>query len=139
MKDCIYEESAMAIEDSEVVSIPKEDFFQLLHSNNNVALKFVKLISNNYTEAEEKLLKLAYDSARKRVAEAIIFVSHKYLEPEQNGSTFTLNRENISALSGISPESVSRNLTDFRNEGLIETTNGSIKITNYNKLEKLKN
>ena len=133
-----HKESAMAIENSEVALIPRQDFLQLLYANNEVAMKFIKLMSNNFSEAEEKLLKLAYDSARKRVAEAIILVSKKYKVEGKNELSFTLNRENISALSGISPESVSRNLSDFREEGLIETSNGSIKIINLNKLEKLK-
>ena len=134
-----YRESAMAIENSEVALIPRQDFFQLLHSNHEVSMKFIKLMSSNFSDAEEKLLKLAYDSARKRVAEAIIFVSKKYEIEGKNDLSFALLRENISALSGISPESVSRNLTDFKKEGLIETCNGSIKILNLKKLEVLKN
>lgn len=139
LEDCKHKEFAMAIENSEVALIPKQDFFQLLYNNNEIAVKFVRLISRNFEEAAEKLLKLAYDSARKRVAEALIFVSKKYQVDGKDELSFTLLRENISALSGISPESVSRNLTDFKEEGLIETENGSIKILNLKKLETLKN
>lgn len=131
--------SAMAIEDAEVTLIPKEDFFQLLYTNNEMAIKFVKLISHNFSETREKLLKLAYDSARKRVSEAILYVYQKYMGEGKNEMSFSLLRENISALSGISCESVSRNLTDFREEGLIETHNGIIKILDIKKLENLKN
>lgn len=134
-----HKESAIAIENSEIAIIPKQDFFQLLHSNKDVAMRFLKLLSNNLSEAEEKLLKLAYDSARKRVAEALIFVSKKYEVNDKNESCFPLYRENISSLAGISPESVSRNLTDFKMEKLIETDNGKIKITDFKKLETLKN
>ena len=135
-----HKESAMAIENSEIARINKDDFFKLLFSNNEVSIKFIKLLSNNYSEAEEKLLKLAYNSARKRVAEALIFISKKYQDKDSNTEpSFLLLRENISALSGISPESVSRNLTDFKAEGLIESTKGRIKIVNLEKLEALKN
>ena len=139
LKDSEHKESAMAIEDCEVALIPKQEFFHLLHSNNEVAMEFIKMMSSNFSDAEEKLLKLAYDSARKRVAEAIIFVSKKYKTEGSDELSFNLLRENISALSGISPESVSRNLTDFKEEGMIETCNGSIKILNLKKLETLKN
>ena len=137
-EDNLYRESAMAIENAEVALIPKQDFFQLLYSNNEIALKFIHMLSSSFIEAEERLLKLAYNSARKRVAEAIIFVSKKY-QAEGESPTFELNRENISALSGISAESVSRNLTDLKSEGLIETINGNIKIIDLKKLEMLKN
>jgi CRP-like cAMP-binding protein/DNA-binding NarL/FixJ family response regulator len=135
-----HKDSAMAIENSEVARINKEDFFKLMFSNNEASMKFIKLLSNNYAESEEKLLKLAYDSARKRVAGALIFISKKYkAKDSKNESSFVLLRENISALSGISPESVSRNLTDFKEEGLIEANKGKIKIINLEKLESLKN
>jgi CRP-like cAMP-binding protein len=134
-----HKESAMAIEDAEVALIPQHDFLKLLDSNKEMAISFVKLMSCNFSEAEEKLLKLAYDSARKRVAEAILFIYKKYQLDGMNELSFSLQRDNISALSGISPESVSRNLTDFREEGLIETTNGMIKILDLKKLEMLKN
>lgn len=140
LEDTKHNEFAMAIENSEVALIPREDFFQLLHSNHDVAMKFIKLLSRSYSEAEEKLINLAYNSARKRVAEAILYVSKKYEEDGVNNNmSFSLLRENISALSGISPESVSRNLSDFREEGLIETHNGNLKIINLKKLQNLKN
>jgi CRP-like cAMP-binding protein len=134
-----HKESAVAIENSEIAIIPKQEFFQLLHSNKEVSMKFLKLLSNNLSESEEKLLKLAYDSARKRVAEALIFVSKKYDANNTNELSFPLYRENISSLAGISPESVSRNLTDFKLEKLIETDNGRIRIIDYKKLDTLKN
>ena len=133
-----HKESAMAIENSEIALIPKQDFCKLLYSNNDVAIRFVKLLSSQYSEVEDKLLKLAYSSARRRVADAILYLSNKYMTEGKEELSFTLGRENISALSGITPESVSRNLTDFREEGLIEIVNGVIKVSNLKKIEKLK-
>ena len=138
--DSIHCDSATAIEDSEVKRVPKEDFFRLLLSNNEVSVNFIKLLTKNYSGAEEKLLKLAYNSARKRVAEALLYVSAKYQDSNSDSDpSFVLLRENISSLAGISAESVSRNLTDFKEEGLIESHKGKIKILNVKKLESIKN
>jgi CRP-like cAMP-binding protein/FixJ family two-component response regulator len=134
-----YHESAIAIEDSSVILIPKENFFQLLRTNGEAGFKFVKYLSESLEESGNKLLKLAYDSARKRVADALLFVAQKYLPASEEDKFFPVNRENISSIAGISFESVSRNLTDFKSEGLIETNNGLVKITNFKKLETLKN
>lgn len=139
LEDGTHKVSGMAIENSEIMIIPKQDFCNALYSNSDITMKFVKMMSKQFADIEEKLLKLAYDSARKRVAEAIIFVSKKYKSEENKELTFCLQRENISALSGISPESVSRNLSSFKEEGLIETNNGNIKIKDLRKLEALKN
>jgi CRP-like cAMP-binding protein len=139
LQESKHKESAVAIEDSEVALIPKQAFFELLYTNRDVAVQFVKLLSKDFADAEEKLIKLAYDSARKRVAEAILFISKKYQEEGHPEAAFAMHRENISALSGISPESVSRHLTDFKEEGLIEIQQGNIKIMQFRKLEATKN
>ena len=139
LEDGTHKVSGMAIENSEIMIIPKQDFCSALYSNSDITMKFVKMMSKQFADVEEKLLRLAYDSARKRVAEAIIFVSKKYKSEENKELSFCLQRENISALSGISPESVSRNLSSFKEEGLIETINGNIKIKDMRKLESLKN
>jgi CheY-like chemotaxis protein/CRP-like cAMP-binding protein len=139
IEDTDHKNSAIAIENSELAVIPKQDFLNLIYSNKEVSKKIIRLLSNNCSEAEEKLLKLAYDSARKRVAEAIIFVSKKYQNEGKDELMFNLLREDISGLSGISPESVSRNITAFKDEGLIESINGVIKIKDLKKLETIKN
>lgn len=133
-----YKESAVALEDSEIALIPKKDFYQLLYSNNEVSLKFIKFITNNLLEAEDRLIKLAYDSARKKVAEAILFLYRKS-HPTGDNEFFPAHRENLSSIAGIAPESISRNLTDFKDEGLIESGTGTLRILNLKKLEALKN
>ncbi len=139
IEGCKHKEFAMAIENSEVALIPKEDFYQLLYSDHDIALIFINLLAKSYSDAEEKLIHLAYNSARKRVAEAIIFVYEKYQKEGEPKLMFNLMRENISSLSGISPESVSRNLSDFRDQGLIETHNGNLRILDLEKLKQMKN
>jgi CRP-like cAMP-binding protein len=131
-------ETAEAIEESEVRLIPKQDFFELLAGNNEVALQFAKLLARNICESNDKMLKLAYDSARKRVGEAIIFISTKFQNESNVDELFSGQRENISSLSGISPESVSRHVSNFKDEGLIESHHGGIRIVNRSKLEMIR-
>ncbi len=135
----IYEDTAVAIEDSEIASIIKQDFYQMLLSNNELYTKFIKYITSDLSETNDKLIKLAYDSARKRVAEAILYLAKKYHMELLNGIVFSVCRDDISSISGVSPESVSRNLTDLRSERLIELQNGKIKILDLRKLTDLKN
>ncbi|MDI1355218.1 MAG: response regulator [bacterium] len=135
----VYEETAEAIEDSEVASVLKRDFQTLLSSNDELHAKFIKFLTSDLSESNDKSIKLAYNSARKRVAEAIVFVAKKYFDVLNDNVIFPISREDISAISGVSPESVSRNLTDLRTERLIEHHNGQIKILNVKKLEGIKN
>lgn len=136
--DHIHQQSAETIENSEIAFIPRQDFFNLLYTNKELSLKFLKFLSGSLAGSEEKLLHLAYNSARKKVAEAILFIYHQYHEKESPEFSFPANRENIASIAGIAPESVSRNLSDFRDEKLIVTDNGNMRITDFKKLAQLR-
>ncbi|MDX5346356.1 MAG: response regulator [Hymenobacteraceae bacterium] len=139
IEDTPYRESAMALEDSEVYIIPKEDFNTLLYQNRDVASKFIKLLSDNLADREERLIKLAYNSVRKRVAEAILLVEKQYLKDENYNSQITISREDLASIVGASKETVIRTLADFKDEKLIDTRGSKIMILNNEKLRKMRN
>src|SRR5690606_28573001 len=47
LKDTPYTDSATALQDTEVGVIPKQDFQTLIHTNREVASRFIKILSNN--------------------------------------------------------------------------------------------
>lgn len=134
-----YTESAMALEESEVCLIPRDEFFDLLYSNKDVAKRFISMLSNNLMAMEERLIDLAYNSVRKRVAQSLIFLKEKYEKEEQDQFNMAISREDLANIVGTSKESVIRTLSDFKEEGLIHIKGSNIKILNVDKLEKMKN
>ncbi|MCC9166849.1 response regulator [Pontibacter harenae] len=135
-----YRESAVAMEDSEVCIIPKEDFFSLLHNNRDVANKFIKILSDNLADKEERLLKLAYNSVRKRVAEALLLVEKQYKKEEQaTNFQVAISRDDLASIVGASKETVIRTLADFKDERLIDTQGSKITILNSDKLKRMRN
>ncbi len=133
-----YRESAVALEESEVMVIPRDDFFTLLHKNRDVSAKFIKILSDNLAEKEERLLKLAYNSVRKRVAEALLLVEKQYKKEGEGKFKLTISREDLSNIVGASTETVIRTLGDFKDEKLIEINSGKITIINSEKLSRLR-
>lgn len=133
-----YNESAEALEDSDVSIIPKLDFFSLLYSNRDVAAKFIKMLSNNLHETEERLMNLAYNSVRKRVADALVTLQNRYLNNGEK-SAFSVSREDLASIVGTATESVIRTLSDFKEEKLIDIKEKQIYILNLEKLTRLKN
>ena len=131
-----YTESAMAMEDVEICKIPKDDFFNLLYTNKDVANKFIRILSNDLSEKEEQLLHLAYNSVRQRVAEKLLEVEEEF-EKENEHVGFSISREDLASMVGTAQESVIRTLSDFKDEGLIEINSGKIKIMNSEKLNRL--
>jgi len=138
MRENSYMESASAIEDCEITLIPKTEFFKLLHQNRQVSQMFIKMLSDNIKENEEQLLKLAYNSVRKRISECLLkFIEQSNDKNIENG--LKISREDLSNMAGTSIETAIRTLSDFKDEKLIEISSGKIKIIDQKKLIHLKN
>ena len=139
LEKTVYKETAEAIEDSDIAIIPKEDFENLLHSSREVTHKFIKLLAKNVTEKENQLLGLAYNSLRKRVADALLTLQAKYKKESQVKFSIHISREDLANIAGTATESLIRTLSDFKSENLIEIKDGNIIITNEKKLENMLN
>lgn len=139
LEDTTYRESAMAMEEAEIYIIPREDFFSLLDRNRDVASKFIKILSDNLADREERLLKLAYNSVRKRVAEALLLVDKQYEREEHATKQISISREDLASIVGASKETVIRTLADFKDEKLIDSQGSRITILNLDKLSRMRN
>lgn len=128
-----YKEMAEAMELSELVIIPKADFDLLINSDSYVARRFLHLMARNICEKEAHLLGLAYNSLRKKVAEALIMMSRKY------NAAIDISRENLANMAGTATESLIRTLSDFRDEKIIDIRDGVITILDEQKLQKMLN
>ncbi|MEO3407762.1 response regulator [Mucilaginibacter sp. CAU 1740] len=128
-----YSDTASALEDSLLCLIPKDQLDELLNLYPEVAREFIKLLSNHIREKEEQLLQLAYNSVRKRLADTLVRL-HK-----QQGDNFKISREDLAAMAGIATETVSRTLSDFKDEGLLEKKGSNISILAPDRLAKMKN
>lgn len=128
-----YTESAVAMHDSEVISIPKHDFITLLQSHPDVSRGFIALLCKKVAEKEKQLLHLAYNSVRQRTAEALL----KVRELKDKNDNIQISRDDLAKMVGTASESVIRVLSDFKDEGLIEIDGGKIKLTQVGKLEKV--
>jgi CRP/FNR family transcriptional regulator, polysaccharide utilization system transcription regulator len=133
-----YNETAEALENSEVCLIPKEDFASLMYNNMNVMKSFVKILSDNIVEKEKQLVNLAYSSVRKRVAEALILLQSRYNTNKEKNFSISISREDLANIVGTATESLIRTLSDFKEEKLVEIKGSNITIVNIEKLKTLR-
>jgi len=129
-----YDECAVALEDTELFKISKKDFMDLLEKNRDVSAKFIKMISNNLIDREKKLLSLAYDSVRKRTANALIELGK---DLEEGKESIDVLRADLASMVGTASESVIRTLSDFKQENLIEMRGKEIVIKNLKGLQSI--
>jgi CRP-like cAMP-binding protein/CheY-like chemotaxis protein len=133
-----YQQTAVCLEASQVAIIPKEDFLKLLQGSRNVAFKFIRMLSDNVKDQEEKLLHLAYNSVRKRVAQALVSLVNRYHEDKSKPFSMAISRDDIASMSGTATETVIRMLSDFKDERLLEMKGSTITILGYDKLVRMR-
>ena len=136
IEDRNYDDTAVALEESEIIQIPKDDFQNFIYGDITVAGKFIRIITQNVKDKEERLLNLAYSSLRKRVSKALVDINGKF-NTEGQSKPIEISREDIAQYVGTATESLIRTLSDFKSEKLIEIKDGKILINNVEKLKNL--
>jgi CRP-like cAMP-binding protein/CheY-like chemotaxis protein len=139
LENSVYKETAETLEEAEINVISREDFEILINNNKKVAQKFIKLLAHDVSEKEEQLLSLAYNSLRKRVADAILNLSRKFKKKDASEFIIHISREDLAHIAGTTTESLIRTLSDFKNEKLIEAEAGYVKVLNEKKLADMLN
>ncbi len=126
-----YTDSAITLDDAELVYIPKVDFSQLILANPVVSQQFIKLLAGRVSERETQLLGMAYSSLRRRVADTLL----RLTDPHPD-TLIQLSRDDLAAMIGTATESLIRTLTEFRQDGLIEVLPTGIRVVQPDKLRR---
>ncbi len=123
-----YTYSVDVLEDCELLQFSKDEFLSSVFSSRELSEVFLKQLSDEVSLKEDSLLKLAYNSVRKRVADSLVQLKEKFGDESQNQYTIKMSRDNLASIVGTSPESVIRVLHDFKEEKLISTSGRDITI-----------
>ena len=128
-----YSENAEAIQATELIKLEKVELLSLIKSNPQLGLNFIDLLSNDLDTIKEHLMHLAYDSVRKKTADAIIQLAPK----SSKDNVVRISRSDLASMIGIAKETLTRTLTDFKDEKLIRTNRNTIQVLNSEKLRSI--
>jgi CRP/FNR family transcriptional regulator, polysaccharide utilization system transcription regulator len=113
-----YQFSGTTLEASELVYININLFKELLAENGNYALQILKNFSNEGMFLINKLLDFPQKQVPGRIAEMLLyFASDVY---HNNEFTLPVSRQELADLVYSTKESVSRTLTEFKNDRMID-------------------
>jgi CRP-like cAMP-binding protein/CheY-like chemotaxis protein len=135
LSDEAFTDTAEAVEDSAICLLPKDSIISLVNKYPDISMQFIKILANNIKEKEDQLLELAYNSVRKRLAQVLVRLTKQLPDPSQ----FKISRDELASMAGMATETVSRTLSDFKEEKLIEKKGSHIQILDLNRLAKMKN
>lgn len=130
----IYKETAEAIDDCVIAEIPIDTFQKLLYYNPEATKKIIQLMAKNIRDKEKQMLDIAYNSLRKRVANALVILLNKYRKPGEDLFSIHLSREDLANIAGTATESLIRTLSDFKSEKLVEINGSKITVLDEKKL-----
>ena len=130
-----YNESATAVEDIEIMEVSKKYVKDILKKSQDVSLELMNLLTNDLEEVKQQLLKMAYNSVRKKTAATILqFVS---IMDNKNNDSIRISRNDLASTAGIAPESLIRTLSEFKKENLIEIEGRNIRVIDLTKLRSI--
>ncbi|HEV2483038.1 MAG TPA: response regulator [Puia sp.] len=134
-----YTDNAQVLEDAALIILPRLEFLEILGSDSALSQQLIRWLARNATESEAGLLNLAYSSLRKKVANGILSLYNHFHSSEDGRCFITVSRDNLAAIVGSAPESLTRTLSDFKKEKLIDITDGRIYLLDVSKLRNLIN
>jgi CRP-like cAMP-binding protein len=133
-----YRTNASAFEVSVICLIPMAVVEHLIYGNPNLAMFFIRQLSKDLGDADERTVTLTQKHIRGRLAESLLYLRDSY-GLEEDGATISiyLSREELANLSNMTTSNAIRTLSIFVSERIIAVDGRKIKIIDEERLRKV--
>lgn len=141
LSDNRYPDSAAALEESAISFIPREDFLATLEKSDVLGKRLLKTLSHEFAVLANSLTLFTQHPVRERLALQLVVLREKYKVNFQPGEPVEINmsRDDLASLVGTARENVVRILTEFKEDGILETKGRKIIVKDVRKLIALAN
>jgi CRP-like cAMP-binding protein len=129
-----YHHSAIALQDADVCRIPREVVLQLDQTHPKVHQALLQRWQRSVDQAELCITALSTGPAEARMARLLIMLGCTSDQPETMPG-----REDMGALLGITTETASRVMAEFKRRGLIHSDKGNELVCDHTALTQLAN
>jgi len=121
--DAIYPAAAQALEASVALAWDSESMARLMETYPRITLNALHLLAGRYQELQDRYRELATQRVERRVAGTLLRLLRQTGRKVEGGVLidFPLSREDLAELTGTTLYSVSRILSSWEKQGLIET------------------
>ncbi|MFC3167974.1 cyclic nucleotide-binding domain-containing protein [Paracoccus fontiphilus] len=117
-----YPGTARAAVESIVVSWPMADWDAVVENNPRLAINAMQTIGQRLDEAHTRLREMSTQEVERRVANAVLRLAEKAGRKEESGTRidFPITRQDIAEMTGTTLHTVSRLLSAWEGQGLVE-------------------
>lgn len=121
-----------SLEISTALIIKREHFISLIEKHPQIALSIMAVLSRRLRKTDEKIGNLRFADAYGKVAEIILDIADESGIRNKSGIVLNLklSRQGLADFAGVSRETVTRILNEFKKSGCIKMEKGKITILN---------
>lgn len=128
-----YEHNAIVMQTSELCCLPVATVMALSDQNPKLHVELLKRWHRALSEADSWLTELSTGPARERIARLLLRLVRDQERPECE----LFGREDLGAMLGITTETASRTVAEFKRQGLLKDLGGNRYSVNVDQLLKL--
>jgi len=136
--DSPYPYSVVALEETSTVVFEKHNMSRILRHNAELAIKFIKTISEDLIFSNKRLISLTQKHVRGRLAESLLILRDTYgFDTDGRTLNALFSREDLAHLSNMTTSNAIRTLSGFADENLVEIHGRKIVILDLKQLEEI--
>jgi CRP-like cAMP-binding protein len=118
----VYPACAQALEDSAAMAIASGAFHDLLADRPHLSFGLMRLMTGYIKEMQERYRELATERVEQRVGRALLrLAAQSGRRSEAQGITLSFSRQDLAEMTGTTLYTVSRCLSQWEKQGIIET------------------
>ena len=131
--------TAIAVEETKVVTIQRDEFMRVLSDTPGIALKMLSVLTRRLRSTDRHVESLAFLSAPGRVARLLLDMAEETGKTGAGGASFEskMTRQEMANLTGTSRETFTRVLMDYQDRGLVEIDRNQFILKDETKLREL--
>ncbi|WP_416197410.1 MAG: Transcriptional regulatory protein [Sporanaerobacter sp.] len=129
----VYPSTIVSTDDTKIMFVQKNDIIKLCSRNDKFLNNFMTVLSDRILMLSGKIRNLSYETIRKKVANILL---EEYKKQKTVFLTLPYSRKKMAEMLNVQRPSLSRELINMKEEGIIDFDRNVIKILDVNLLEK---
>ena len=129
-ENATYPATAQAMENSTALAIKSDDLKQLLQTRPYLSFGLMKLMTSYIQEMQERYRELATEKVERRIARVLLRLAAQMGTKIDGGIELSFTRQDLAEMSGTTLYTVSRVLSDWERQGLVEAGRERVVIRN---------
>ncbi len=129
-EEATYPATAQALEPSTALAIKSNYLQEMMQTRPYLSFNLMKLMTGYIQEMQERYRELATEKVERRIALSLLRLAAQMGTKNEGGIELTFTRQDLAEMSGTTLYTVSRVLSDWERQGLVEAGRERVVIRN---------